>query len=176
MIGLQVVRTVKIPVHYAVTKRKLSILDSLTAPTTHGVWLWSQLFKEHELKGSYGERRLFYEDVKEKAKLSGALAQCCFDTAAWMWSSYREAHNAWRREVTIARREGDKFWLAKLLRRKPQEPFSNGINGKVPIWFDGRIGSIERSRHLKLCPYVARVSALQRRQAHGSIESGEVPP
>jgi transposase len=162
VIGLQVVRTVKIPVHYAVTKRKLSILDSLTAHTTHGAWLWSQIFKEHELKGSYGERRLFYEHVKEKAKLSGALAQCRFDTAAWMWKSYWEAYKAWRREVTITRRDGDRNRLRKLLRREPQEPFSRGVNGKVPTWFDGRIGSIERSRHLKLCPYVARVSTLRR--------------
>jgi transposase len=162
VIGLQVVKTIKIPVHYDVTRRKLLILDRLTARTTYGVQLWSQLFKEHKLKGSYGERRLFHDQVKEQTKLSGALTQCCFDTAAWMWSSCREAHKAWRREVTIARREGDKFWLAKLLRREPQEPFSNGTNGKVPIWFDGRIGSIERSRHLKLCPYVARVSTLRR--------------
>ncbi len=90
------------------------------------------------------------------------MAQCCFDTAAWMWKSYRKAHKTWRREVAIARGEGDKFWLAKLLRREPQEPFTNGTSGKVPIWFDGRIGSIERSKHLKLCPYVARVSTLRR--------------
>jgi len=117
---------------------------------------------ERRLKGSYGERRLFHDQVKAQTKLSGAMAQCCFDTAAWMWRSYREAHKAWRREATIARREGDKFWLAKLLRREPQKPFSNGINCKIPIWFDGRIGSIERSAHLKLCPYVARVSTLRR--------------
>ncbi len=162
MIALQVVRTVKIPVHYALTRRKFSILDSLTARTTHGVWLWSQLFKEHELKGSYEDRRLFHDQVKREAKLSGAMSQCCFDTAAWMWKSYHKLHEAWRREVAIARRKGNKFWLAKLLRREPQEPFSNGINDKVPIWFDSRIGSIERSRHLKLCSHVVRVSTLHR--------------
>jgi hypothetical protein len=36
------------------------------------------------------------------------------------------------------------------------------MNGKVSIWFDMRIGSIEKSKHLKLCPYVARVSTLRR--------------
>ena len=103
-----VVKTVKVPIHYDITTRKLSILDSLTARTTYGVWSWSTLFKEHGLKGSYTDRRLFHECVKEQAELSGAMAQCCFDTAAWMWRSYREAHKAWRREVAIARREGDK--------------------------------------------------------------------
>ena len=155
------VKTVKVPVHHGITKRKLSILDSLTARTTYGVWLWSRLFKEHKLKGSYADRRRFYEQVKADAKL-GSLTQCCFDTASWMWRSYREAHKAWRRNVAIARREGDKRWLRKLLRREPQEPFTNGMRGKVPIYFDSRFGAIEQSKHMRLCSYVARVSTLRR--------------
>jgi putative transposase len=160
-VKLQVVKTVRVPVHYAITQRKLSILDSLTARTTHAVWLWSKLFKEHELKGSYMDRRLFYGQVKRDAKL-GTMTQCCFDTVAWMWWSYREAHKAWRRNVAIARRESDKWWLRKLLRREPQEPFTNGMHGKVPIWFDSRFGAIEQSKHMKLCSYVARVSTLRK--------------
>jgi transposase len=158
---LQVVKTVRIPVHYAITRRKLSILDSLTARTTCGVWLWSRLFKEDGLKGSYADRAHFYERVKSDAKL-GTMAQCCFDTAAWMWRSYREAHRAWRTNVGIARREGDRWWLRKLLRREPQEPFTNGMRDRVPIWFDSRFGAIEVSKHIKLCPYVARVSTLRK--------------
>jgi transposase len=157
-----VVRTVKIPVHYGITKRKRSILDSLTARTTYGIWLWSKLFKEHALKGSYTDRHLFHEHVKQQAKLGGAMAQCCFDTASWMWRSYREVHKAWRRDVAIARREDKKKWLRKLLRREPQEPFTKGMNGKVPIWFDNRFGAIEQSKHIKICSYVARVSTLRR--------------
>ena len=156
-----VVRTVKVPVHYGITKRKLSILDSLTARTTCGVWLWSKLFKEHGLKGSYADRDRFYEQVKSDANL-GSLTQCCFDTAAWMWWSYRELHKAWRRDVAIARREGNKWWLRKLLHREPQEPFTNGMRSKVPIWFDSRFGAVERAKHIKICSYVARVSTLRR--------------
>ena len=161
VVKLQVIKTVRIPVHYAVTRRKLSILDSLTARTTYGIWLWSELFKEHKLRGSYADRRRFYEQVKAGAKL-GSLTQCCFDTASWMWRSYREAHKAWRRNVAIARREGDKWWLRKLLRREPREPFTNGMRGKVPIYFDSRFGAIEQSKHMRLCSYVARVSTLRR--------------
>jgi len=157
-----VVKTVKVPVHYSITTHKLSILNSLTARTTHGIWAWSELFKKHELKGSYADRQLFHASVKEQVKLSGAMTQCCFDRASWMWRSYREAHKAWRREVAIARREGEKKWLRKLLRREPQEPFTNGMRGKVPIWFDSRFGAIEASKHMKLCPYVARVSTLRK--------------
>jgi transposase len=156
-----VVKTVRIPVHYAITKRKLSILDALTARTTYGVWSWSGLFKEHGLKGSYADRRRFYQKVKMDAKL-GTMTQCCFDTAAWMWCSYHEAHRTWRREVAIARQKDDTEWLWKLLRRKPQEPFTNGMQSKVPIWFDSRFGSIERTRRMKLCNYVTRVSTLRK--------------
>jgi len=158
---LQVVKTIRIPVHYGITRRKLSILNSLTARTTCGVWLWSKLFKGHGLKGSYADRARFYERVKRDAKLD-SLTQCCFDTAAWMWWSYREAHKAWRRNIAIARKERDKQWLRKLLRREPQEPFTNGMQGKLPIWFDSRFGSIEKTRRMRLCQYVARVSTLRK--------------
>jgi len=69
---LQVVKTIKIPVHYALTKRKLSILNKLTAKTTHGVWLWSNLFEKYCLKGSYADRDRFYEWVKSENKLPAA--------------------------------------------------------------------------------------------------------
>lgn len=144
------VKTVRIPVHYACTRRKLSILDSLTARTTYGVWLWSGFFKKYRLKGSYSDRRRFYDEVKADAKL-GTMAQCCFDTAAWMWSSYREGHKAWRRNIAVAKREGDRKWLRKLLQREPREPFTNGMQGKVPICFDSRFGSIEKSKRIRLC-------------------------
>jgi len=73
-----------------------------------------------------------------------------------------EAHKAWRRKITIARKDGDKRWLRKLLRREPQDPFTNGMQRKVPIWFDSRFGAIEHSKRIKLCSYVARVSTLRR--------------
>jgi transposase len=155
------VKTVKIPVHYAITRRKLSILDSLTARTTYGVWLWSKLFKEHQLKGSYADRRLFYSQVKTEAHLPGRMTQCCFDRATWMWRGYRQAHKTWRREVAITKQRGDKKWLRKLLQREPQEPFTNGMKCKVPIWFDSRFGTIEQSKSMKLCSYVVRVSTLR---------------
>lgn len=46
--------------------------------------------------------------------------------------------------------------------REPQKPFSNGLKHKVPIWFDSAIGSIERSKNIKLCRYVVRISTLQK--------------
>ena len=157
MIPVLVVKTVKVPVHYALTKRKLSILDRLTAKTTYGVRLWSNLFDEHDLKGSYADRARFYKQVRVETGLPSAMAQCCFDTASWMWKSYRKQLAEWKRKLRRAEGKGRE----KLLKRQPQKPLSNGTSGKVPVWFDCRIGSIEKSR-IKLCPYVARISTLRK--------------
>ena len=159
MFGLHVVKTAKIPVHCALTKRKFSILDKLTARTTYGVRLWSNLFDAYNLKGSYSDRAKFYEQVKQESRLPAAMVQCCFETAAWMWTSYRSQPAEWKRRMRRAKGK----WREKLLKRQPREPFSNGFARKIPVWFDHRIGSIEKSR-VKLCRYVARVSTLRRGQ------------
>jgi len=154
---LQVVKTIKIPVHHALTKRKLSILNKLTAKMTYGVWLWSKLFYVHDLKGSYADRARFHEQVKIESGLPGAMVQCCFDTASWMWKSYRKQLAEWKRRMRRAKGS----WRKKPLKRQPKKPFSNGISHKAPVWLDYQIGSIEKSR-IKLGPYVARVSTLRR--------------
>jgi len=154
---LQVVKTVRVPVHCALTKRKLSILDKLTAKTTYGVRLWSKLFDEHDLKGSYSDRARFYEQVKVESGLPVAMVQCCFDTASWMWKSYRKQLTEW--ECRMRKAKGK--WRKKLLKRQPQKPFSKGNGRKVPIWFDYRIGAVEKSR-IKLSPIVARVSTFRK--------------
>jgi len=97
MVELQFVKTVRVPVHYDLTKRKLSILDKLTARTTYGVWLWSKIFDAHDLKGSYADRARFYQQVKMESGLPAALVQYCFDMASWMWKSYRMQYGEWKR-------------------------------------------------------------------------------
>jgi len=154
---LQVVKTVRVPVHYDLTKRKLSTLNELTAKMTYGVCLWSKLFERHNLKGSYTDRARFYDQVKTESGLPAAMVQCCFDTASWMWKSYRKQLMDWERKMRRAKGK----WREKLLKREPKKPFSNGISRKIPVWFDYRIGSIEKST-IKLCPYVARVSTLRK--------------
>ena len=157
MIELKLVKTAKIPVHYALTKRKLSILNHLTAKTTYGAWLWSKLFDEHDLKGSYADRARFYEQIKTESGLPAVMVQCCFDTASWMWKSYRKQLAEWKRRMRRAKGK----WREKLLKREPQKPLSNGISRKIPVWFDHRIGSIEKSK-IKLCPYLAKISTLRK--------------
>ena len=50
---------------------------------------------------------------------------------------------------------------------RTQEAFTNGMQGKLPIWFDSHFGSIEKTERMKLCQYVARVDCI--RDAHVSL-------
>jgi len=138
------------------------MLDRLTAKHTYCVYVWSKLFNEHDLKGTYTDRRRFYAHVKVQTGLPGHMVACCFDTSAWMWRSYRQLHRDWRWQVAQAKRSGDRKWLRKLLKREPKSPFTNGMRGKVPIWFDSQIGMVEKSKTMRLCHYVARISTLRR--------------
>jgi len=159
---MQVVKTVKIPVHYATTRRKLDILNRLTARLTYGVHLWSQIVDANDIRTRSGLRRSKFErQVQERTGLSAGFVQCCADTALWMWRSYRKLHREWRWRVRRAQRKGDERWLRRLVKREPQPPFSNGLRRKIPIWFDYRIGSLEVSE-LKLSPRVVRISTLKR--------------
>jgi hypothetical protein len=54
---MQIVKTVKIPVHYATTKRKLDILNKLTARLTYGVHLWSQIIEANDIRTRSGLRK-----------------------------------------------------------------------------------------------------------------------
>jgi len=159
---MQVVKTVKVPVHYATTKRKLGILERLTARLTHGVALWSKLIEAHNIRarGRLRDRNL-ERKVKDRTGLSAGLVQCCGDTALWMWRSYREQHEAWLRRLRTAQKQGDERWVKKLLKREPQKPFSNGVKRKVPIWFDYRIGRLEGARDIKVASYVIRMATLK---------------
>ncbi|MBS7615502.1 transposase [Candidatus Bathyarchaeota archaeon] len=160
---MQVIKTVKIPVHYMSTKRKLSILDGLTARLTYGVASWSRLIGAHDIRTRSQLRdRLLEAEIKGQTGLSAGLVQCCGDTALWMWRSYEEQHRAWSRKLKIAEKRGDEIWVKKLLKREPCRPFTNGNNRKTPIWFDYRIGRLERTENIKMTKYVIRVATLKR--------------
>jgi len=160
---MQVVKTVKIPVHYATTKRKLDVLNRLTARLTYGVGLWSRIIETNDVCTRTGlRRREFEQEVREQTGLSVGFIQCCADTALWMWKSYRGLHREWRQKVARAQRVGDERWLRKLMKREPQPPFSNGLQHKIPIWFDYRIGSLEEAETIKLSPRVVRISTLKK--------------
>jgi len=100
--------------------------------------------------------------VKEQTGLSAGFVQCCGDIALWMWWSYEEQRKIWLRKLKVAERRGDEKWLEKLLKREPNKPFAEGINGKVPIWFDYRIGMLEMAENIKITSHVIRVATLKK--------------
>lgn len=160
---MQIVKTVKVPIHYATTKRKLNMLNRLTARLTYGVWLWSQIIRENDTRTRAGLRNAKLErQVREQTGLSAAFVQCCADTALWMWKSYRKLHREWKWRVKRARHEGDQRWLRKLMKREPSKPYSNWLQRKVPIWFDYRIGRLEKSETIKVSSRLIRISTLKR--------------
>jgi len=157
---LQVVKTVRVPVHYALTKRKLSILDKLTARLSYCTWLFSNLIEERNLNAEgYGEfTRRDITRITKLTKLSSAYVQQCRDQALWMWRGYRALHQEWEHRLKHARR----IWREKLLKREPQKPFRKGISKKVPVRLDSRTGVLETSKRIKLSRYVLRLSTLRK--------------
>jgi len=131
---LEVPKTVRVPVHYALTK--LSILDRLTARLSYCVWLFSRLIGEHDMDvDGYGEfTREDMARIAKLTKLSSGYMQQCRDQALWMWRSYRAQHQDWERRLRRAKGR----WREKLLRREPKKPFHSGLMRKIPVRIDSR--------------------------------------
>ena len=153
-------RTLKIPVHYATTNKKLSYLDRLTARLTYAVRLWCERISELGLK-SRQDCSPYEHEIQRITGLSAAFVQQARDKALWMWAQYREAHKEWERELSRAK-PGTK-WYKKLLKREPAEPCTSPRSNlkKIPTRFDARTGTIEES-NLKMSPLVVRVSTLKK--------------
>jgi transposase len=160
VVGLEVTKTLRVPVHYASTKRKLQILDHLTARLTFSVSLFSKLIEERQLNAvGYGEfTKLDIANIKKTTKLPLAYVQQCRDRALWMWRGYYAQHQEWERKLKHAKGR----WLEKLAKREPQKPFHNELTRKVPVRMDVRTGIVEASKRIKLTPLVLRISTLRK--------------
>jgi len=118
-VRLEVTETVRVPVHYALTKRELSILDRLTARLSYCVWLFSRLMEEHDMDADgYGEfAREDMARIAKLTKLSSGYVQQCRDQALWMWRSYCAQHQDWERRLRRAKAR----WREKLLNRMGED-------------------------------------------------------
>jgi putative transposase len=161
LMKLEVVKTVRVPVHYALTKRKLSILDRLTARHSYCIWLFSKSIEERRMsvEGYGGFTKGDVHRIAKLTKLSSPFIQQCRDRALWMSRSYRAQHEDWERRLKHAKGK----WREKLLQREPEKPFHNSLARKVPVRIDSRTGVVEASRRMKLSPYVLRLSTLRKR-------------
>lgn len=159
-------RTLKIPVHYATTGRKLNILDNLTARLTYAVRsLNEKVVKKMEGGGEPPESR---QDIRAHSKelgkttgLSAGFVQQVEDKVLWAWKQYAKAHERWERLMLKA---GDgSQWREKLEKREPSYPFTSGNSKKkkIPIRLDERTGDVQEA-DLELTDWVAHISTLRK--------------
>ena len=165
-------KSLKIPIHYDITKTKQSILDKLTARITHGIRLISELITEDTKIDRKTIRKLVKDsDIVSKTGLSAGFIDQCIDKVIWNWKSYRKQHRHWEKQVLssekrIASARDDKEKVKreksfeKLLKREPSIP---DFRNKTPCRIDNRTGKIERSES-KLTPLWMHISTLKKNQ------------
>lgn len=161
-------RTLKIPVHYATTGKKLSILRNLTARLTHAVRTINRRVRENVENGgespeTRGDIRRHSQDIGELTGLSAGFVQQCEDKVLWAWRQYQKVHRKWRYLMSKAG-NGTK-WKKKLKRREPSHPFTSKRSrlGKIPVRIDRRTGELQKA-DLKLTSWVAHISTLKKGQ------------
>jgi len=158
---LEYIRTVRVPLHYLTTRKKLSYIDNLTARLTYAVRLWSRIIERRGLQ-SMADCSLFEQAVKDEAGLSAGFVQQARDKALWMWESYRKLHKKW--EWILSRAKKGTKWHRKLLEREPSPPCGSKRLKKIPIRFDYRTGQVQRA-DLMLTKWVIHISTLKKREA-----------
>jgi hypothetical protein len=163
---MTVSRTLRIPVHYLTTEKKLSMLDNLTARLTYAIRLFNQcILKDVALGGSpprtRKDIRRYSGEVAKITGLSSCYIQQCEDKVLWAWRQYEKAHRKW--ELMMSKAKDGTRWKEKLRKRKPSYPFTSKRSGlkKIPVWLDLRTGRIEKAG-LKLTDTVAHISTLEK--------------
>ncbi len=129
---VEIKKTIRIPVHYDVTKNKMDILNRLTARITYGIRLIGELvsyvYGDTFINGNNSNMLSDDEDIKsilklnvieeivnnsniiEKTGLSSGFIQQCINKVIWMFKSHRKLHKEW--EGKIERAE-ERLYLAR---------------------------------------------------------------
>ncbi len=93
---MKIQKTVKVPIHFETTKKKMSYLDNLTARLTYAVHLLCDKINEEGFipDNTYDVRR--YSDfLEEKTSLSTGFIQQVEDKVLWMYKQYKRSHEKW---------------------------------------------------------------------------------
>ncbi len=166
---IEIKKTIRIPVHYDVTKNKMDILNSLTARITYGIRLIGELVSDvyadafingddndlnSILKLSIIEDIVNNSDIIEKTGLQSTYIQQCINKVIFSYKSHRKLHKEWEGKVERAekrlenarddkeRMKGEK-WLEKLKKREPSKP---DFRDKTSCRLDWRTGTVEKSK------------------------------
>jgi len=156
---MQLKKTIKIPIHYGTTRKKLDKLNKLTARITYAIRLISELIVEDTKLDRKTVRGLVKNsDVVEKTGLSAVFVDQCVDKVLWSWKAYKRLHKKWERQVVSAETRDNDKWLAKLKKREPSPP-AFGTH-KVSCRIDARTGHVEHNKTSKITQLWLRVSTL----------------
>lgn len=157
---MQIKKTAKIPVHYATTKSKHSILDNTTARITYCIKCISSLIdKDTELTRKNIRKLVKENDIAGKTKLSAGFVDQCVDKAIWSWKSYKRLHDDWLRRLENVLRRENEVYLWKYLQKEPTSP---DFNHKTSCRIDERTGKIEWNKKSKLSPLWIHMSTLKK--------------
>lgn len=144
-------------------------LNRLTARLTYGVQLFLNRIIENDVT-TVREAEKFRKEIESITGLPSAFAQACRDKALWMYRSYKQQYREWKRSVAKLKKAIKKCkdkrkkrkLEHKLYRLRKREPSLPTVNGKIPVMFDYRIGSIEFSYSAKEFRLWLRISTLEK--------------
>ncbi len=158
---MKIRKTVKVPIHFGTTKKKMSYLDNLTARLTYAAHLLcDKINKEGFIPGNIYDVRRYSEYLEKETDLSTGFIQQVEDKVLWMYKQYKRNHEKWEWAMNNAR-EGTR-WYQKLEQREPSLPDPKRHNKKIPTFFDRRTGRIERTEDLDLTGWVMHISTLKK--------------
>jgi len=157
---MRVQKTIKLPVHYAITRAKLDKLDNITSKITYCIQLISGLIDENTKLDRKTIRELVKNsDIAARTGLSYSFRDQCIDKVIWSWKSYKRLYKDWERRVEFAKKRGNEKYLEKLLKREPTPP---NFNKKTPCRIDYRTGKIEWNEDSKLTFLWMHLSTLEK--------------
>ena len=156
-------KTIKIPIHYGTTKKKLDKLNKLTTRITYAIRLISELIKEDTKIDRKVIRELINNsDIREKTGLSTRFIDQCMHKVIWSWRGYKQLHKDWEKQVERATERKKEKWLSKLIKREPSKPSFN--THKVSCHIDILTGQVEQNRMSKITTLWIRLSTLEKRK------------
>jgi transposase len=157
---MQIKKTIKIPIHYATTKLKQSILNNTTARITFCIRSISELInKDTELTRKNIRLLVRKNKIAEKTKLSAGFIDQCIDMAIWSWKSYKRLHDDWLQRLEKVLAKDDEVYLWKFLQKEPTPP---KFNHKISCHMDIRTGKIQWNKKSKLSPLWIHLSTLKK--------------
>ena len=182
---IEIKKTIRIPVHYDVTKNKMDILIRLTERITYGIRLIGELVSDiygdafingddndlnSILKLNVIEDIVKNSNIIEKTGLNSNFIQQCINKVIFSYKSHRKLHKEWEGKVERTkerlenarddkeRMKGEK-WLEKL---KKREPSKSDFRNKISCRLDWRTGTVEKSKDKGKFPLWIHLSTLEK--------------